>query len=664
MKTQHPPDILVTFSSLWIPCGGKSSIRPDERFWFETAAMPSPFSLEGSSSFFVYSQSFRIRCYLVTVSFCAFLCFFPLAYSESYERTDMSIEKCLLEEKDDLCLIGRKNDFYYRWCNLQTVERIHMTEYGAQVPRDTPWLVIGRYAAEPSNGNTQFFFNGRLCPGTNEAYHAEVTFTCCPGGRKRDDILSIDEIRPCLYIIEVCTSCHCDESSLTMINDRQIKETESTWSVKSEKRTSMQRNQSNSFAQILNEHEFLDADDERSSTIDNTETSELDQLSQHIDEEMEQIKIEHELQARKQIEEQKKTEAKRAEASAKSEQGEKHTVAVEQAFKRERKEKERKEKERKEKERKELKKTQTREPEAYGRLINENDKIEGKIEGTRTLKDLVNSINLKSLKDRVKRMFYHGYKNYMSKAFPMDELSPISCSGSVQKQTGGTMLTLIDTLDTLVVLGDYEEFVKGVRIVSDMASYRIDQNVSVFETNIRILGGLLSAHILALDRRRLGITEAFLNTPPHLPYDGKLLDLAVNLGDRLIPAFDTKTGIPYGTVNLLKGVPPKETPISSLAGAGTLYLELGLLSSLSKDPKYAEISRRGMIELFSRRNKKTDLFGAHIDTKSGSWTEAHAGVGSNADSKLQTETRCRQLHAQLKNALTYDLFLVLRYRFL
>ena len=177
-----------------------------------------------------------------------------------------------------------------------------------------------------------------------------------------------------------------------------------------------------------------------------------------------------------------------------------------------------------------------------------------------------------------------------------------------------------------------------------MASYKLDQNVSVFETNIRILGGLLSAHILALDRRRLGITEAFLNIPPHLPYDGKLLDLAVDLGDRLIPAFDTKTGIPYGTVNLLKGVPPKETPISSLAGAGTLYLELGLLSSLSKDPKYAEISRVGMIELFSRRNKKTDLFGAHIDTKTGSWTEAHAGIGSNADSKLQTKARRRQFN--------------------
>ena len=82
-----------------------------------------------------------------------------------------------------------------------------------------------------------------------------------------------------------------------------------------------------------------------------------------------------------------------------------------------------------------------------------------------------------------------------------------------------------------------------------MASYKLDQNISVFETNIRILGGLLSAHILALDRRELGITEAFLNSPPHLPYDGKLLDLALDLGDRLIPAFETKTGQRYFTNN-------------------------------------------------------------------------------------------------------------------
>ena len=123
--------------------------------------------------------------------------------SNVFQHTTETIEKCLIEDKDDLCLISRKNEFYYRWCNLETVERIHMTEYGVPEERQTPWLVIGRYAEEPSNANTQFFFNGRLCPNSPDPYHAEVTFTCCPKERKRDEILSIDEIRPCLYIMEV-----------------------------------------------------------------------------------------------------------------------------------------------------------------------------------------------------------------------------------------------------------------------------------------------------------------------------------------------------------------------------------------------------------------------------------------------------------------------------
>ena len=46
--------------------------------------------------------------------------------SNVFQHTTETIEKCLIEDKDDLCLISRKNEFYYRWCNLETVERIHM----------------------------------------------------------------------------------------------------------------------------------------------------------------------------------------------------------------------------------------------------------------------------------------------------------------------------------------------------------------------------------------------------------------------------------------------------------------------------------------------------------------------------------------------------------
>ena len=53
-------------------------------------------------------------------------------------------------------------------------------------------------------------------------------------------------------------------------------------------------------------------------------------------------------------------------------------------------------------------------------------------------------------------MFQHGYQNYMNNAFPMDELQPLSCQGV--NTYGGYALTMIDSLDTLAVLGEVDEF--------------------------------------------------------------------------------------------------------------------------------------------------------------------------------------------------------------
>ena len=70
-------------------------------------------------------------------------------------------------------------------------------------------------------------------------------------------------------------------------------------------------------------------------------------------------------------------------------------------------------------------------------------------------------------------------------------------------------------------------------------------------------------------------------------YRGELLDLAKDLGYRLLPAFNTLTGIPYGRVNLKHGV---RDDLSQLAGhtctacAGTMILEMAALSRLTGDP--------------------------------------------------------------------------------
>ena len=255
----------------------------------------------------------------------------------------------------------------------------------------------------------------------------------------------------------------------------------------------------------------------------------------------------------------------------------------------------------------------------------------------------------------IREMFIHAYDSYITHAFPLDELTPLTCAGKASDLTGGGALTLVDTLDTLVVMGNYSEFARAVRLIESTVNFDIDLNVSVFETTIRVLGGLISGHVLAagLDSGKewtgsysggtgdrgarngdldVEIEEAFASTGSGEPYSGKLLEMAVDIADRMMPAFDTVTGIPIGTVNLLHGVPVGETPIASTAGGGSLYLEFGMLSTLTGNSSYARAARKALLVLYSKRSKRYNLVGMHINTKTSDWTEKVAGIGSNVDS--------------------------------
>ena len=109
---------------------------------------------------------------------------------------------------------------------------------------------------------------------------------------------------------------------------------------------------------------------------------------------------------------------------------------------------------------------------------------------------------------------------------------------------GNFSVTLVDALDTFVVLNDPPGFEEAVRNVIQWVSFDVNTKPQVFETTIRVLGGLLSGHIFA-ERK---------DQPFHLPwYNGELLSLAHNLGLRLLPAFETPTGLPYARVTMLFG---------------------------------------------------------------------------------------------------------------
>ncbi|KAJ1285637.1 hypothetical protein BS78_03G293300 [Paspalum vaginatum] len=220
----------------------------------------------------------------------------------------------------------------------------------------------------------------------------------------------------------------------------------------------------------------------------------------------------------------------------------------------------------------------------------------------------------------VKDMFYHAFDGYMKYAFPLDELRPLSCQG--EDSLGGYALTLIDSLDTLALLGDKEKFSDAVEWVGKNVRFDINKTVSVFETNIRILGGLLSAHLIASDYA----TGMRIHS-----YDDQLLHLAADLAQRLLPAFDTPTGIPFGSVNLMYGVDENESEITSTAGGGTLTLEFGILSRLTNNIVFEQVTKNSVRGIWSRRSK-LNLVGAHINVFSGEWTQKDAGIGTSIDS--------------------------------
>ena len=126
----------------------------------------------------------------------------------------------------------------------------------------------------------------------------------------------------------------------------------------------------------------------------------------------------------------------------------------------------------------------------------------------------------------VKEMFQHAYDNYLLHAFPHDELAPISCVGV--DTWGSFSLTLLDALDTLIVMGNTSEFQHAYHLaLQQQFSFDIDTNTSVFEANIRVVGGLLSSHLLS--------ARGDIPLPPGWPCEGPLLSMAESLARRLLP---------------------------------------------------------------------------------------------------------------------------------
>ncbi|CAL5441302.1 unnamed protein product [Camellia sinensis] len=239
------------------------------------------------------------------------------------------------------------------------------------------------------------------------------------------------------------------------------------------------------------------------------------------------------------------------------------------------------------------------------------------------------------MSEKVRKMFYHAYDNYMTYAFPHDELKPVAKTytdslvelGNLKlehlpQEYNGSALTLIESLSSLVIMGNDTEFERAVLWLSENLTFDVDARINLFECNIRVLGGLVSAHILATDSTNRLVQGKYKN---------QLLILAEDLGQRFLPAFDTPTGLPFAWINLKYGVIENETTETSTSGCGSLILEMGALSRLTGEPRFESAALRALRKLWSMRSS-LNLLGTTLDVETGEWIEYSSGIGAGVDS--------------------------------
>lgn len=215
---------------------------------------------------------------------------------------------------------------------------------------------------------------------------------------------------------------------------------------------------------------------------------------------------------------------------------------------------------------------------------------------------------IKLLAEQVKTEFRHAWGSYMKYARGYDALKPLSGTGH-NWYSRSFVMTPLDAYDTMILMGLTEEAKEAKALILDSLDFNRDIMVQNFEITIRMLGGLISAYQLDGD-------TAFLN-------------LAVDLADRLLPVFDSPTGMPYWGVNLKTG----ETSgnISNPAETGTLMLEFGSLSKLTGNPVYYDKAKRAVMELYARQSD-IGLVGEEINVETGEWTNSICHLGGRIDS--------------------------------
>jgi mannosidase alpha-like ER degradation enhancer 2 len=208
----------------------------------------------------------------------------------------------------------------------------------------------------------------------------------------------------------------------------------------------------------------------------------------------------------------------------------------------------------------------------------------------------------------VKTEFLHAWNAYKQYAWGHDALRPLS-KGYRDWYSTPLLMTPVDAFDTMELMGLKKEAEEAKRLIFERLSFHKDIEVQSFEITIRLLGGLIAAY--------------------QLDGDSRFLELAEDLAKRLLPVFNSPTGMPYRYVNLQTG--RTRDSLNNPAEIGTALIEFGMVSRITRNPVYYDKAKNAVVQLFNRRSR-IGLVGTLINIQTGAWVDSTSHISGMIDS--------------------------------
>ncbi|KAI5822730.1 glycoside hydrolase family 47 protein [Schizophyllum commune Tattone D] len=215
----------------------------------------------------------------------------------------------------------------------------------------------------------------------------------------------------------------------------------------------------------------------------------------------------------------------------------------------------------------------------------------------------------------VKGMFTSSYEAYKKYAWGHDDLTPVSKNYTDSRNGWGA--SLVDAMPTMYIMGLDDLFHEAVDYVSgvDFSESKTDDTVSIFESSIRYVAGMLSAYQMSGEQ------------------DDVLVEKAKQLADKLILGWIDGNAVPYGYVNFTSGKPVVDT--TNIAEAGTLTLEYYELSQYTEDNTYAKLAEGSAKQIMNTAPPLPGLPAQGYDPSKNAFVGGYVTWGGGSDSYLE-----------------------------